>query len=61
LVRSTEYRARPGDGAHSIMIYADKQMLRAYDWMKRRFGVSDQAASKVLGFRDRVLRRDPRD
>lgn len=60
LVRSTEYRARPGDGAHSIMIYADKQMLRVYDWMKRHLGVSDQAASKLLGFRDRLLRRGPK-
>ncbi len=28
VVRSTEYRARPGDGFHSVMIYADKQLLR---------------------------------
>ena len=47
LVRSTEYRSRPGDGAHSVLIYADTQMLRAYDWAKRRLGLSDQAASKV--------------
>jgi hypothetical protein len=52
-VRSTEYRARPGDGAHSIVIYADTQMLRAYDWAKRHLGISDQTASKILGFRDR--------
>jgi len=60
LVRSTEYRARPGDGAHSIMIYADTQMLRVYDWMKRHLGVSDQAASKLLAFRDRLFRRHPK-
>jgi len=57
LVRSTEYRARPGDGAHSVMIYADKQMLRLYDWSKRRLGISDQAASRILGFRDRFRRK----
>ena len=57
LVRSTEYRARPGDGAHSIMIYADKQMLRVYDWAKRNLGISDQTASKILGYRDRLRRR----
>lgn len=57
LVRSTEYRARPGDGAHSVMIYADTQLLRAYDWAKRRFGVSDQTAGKILAYRDRLLRR----
>jgi hypothetical protein len=56
-VRSTEYRARPGDGAHSIVIYADTQMLRAYDWAKRHLGISDQTASKILGFRDRLRRK----
>jgi len=55
LVRSTEYRARPGDGAHSILIYADKQMLRGYDWAKRHLGLSDQTGSKILSFRDRLL------
>jgi hypothetical protein len=58
LVRSTEYRPRPGDGARGILIYADKQMLRAYDWAKRRLGISDHAASKLLGLRDRVRRKD---
>ena len=56
VVRSTEYRARPGDGAHAILIYADKQMLRVYDWMKRHLGVSDQAASRMLAFRDKLWR-----
>ena len=60
LVRSTEYRARPGDGAHSIMIYADTKMLRVYDWMKRHLGVSDQAAGRILAFRDRLWRRGPK-
>jgi hypothetical protein len=61
LVRSTEYRARPGDGAHSIMIYADKQMLRGYDWAKRNLGLSDQTASKILGYRERKRRRGHKD
>ena len=60
LVRSTEYRARPGDGARSIMIYADTKMLRVYDWMKRHLGVSDQAAGRILAFRDRLWRRGPK-
>jgi len=60
-VRSTEYRARPGDGAHSIGIYADTQMLRAYDWAKRHLGLSDQTASKMLGFRDRLRRKGHKD
>lgn len=58
VVRSTEYRSRPGDGAHGILIFADTQMLRAYDWMKRHLGLSDQFASKVLASRDRFRRRD---
>jgi hypothetical protein len=57
MVRSTEYRSRPGDGARSILIFADKQMLRAYDWMKRHLGLSDEMASKLLGYRDRVRRK----
>lgn len=61
IVRSTDYRPRPGDGAHSILIFADKQMLRAYDWTKRHLGISDQWASKILGFRDRIRRRDSQD
>jgi hypothetical protein len=60
VVRSTEYRARPGDGSRSILIYADKQALRIYDWLKRHLGISDKAVSKMLGFRDRVWRRTPR-
>jgi 2OG-Fe(II) oxygenase superfamily len=60
LVRSTDYRARPGDGARSVMIYLDKKMLKAYDWAKRHLGLSDETASRVLGLRD-SLRRRPRN
>jgi Rps23 Pro-64 3,4-dihydroxylase Tpa1-like proline 4-hydroxylase len=60
-VRSTRYRSRPGDGAHSVLIYGDTQMLRAYDWAKRRLGISDQAVSKVLGYRDRFRRKNSED
>ena len=42
------------------MIYADKQLLRGYDWTKRHLGVSDQVGSKILAFRDRVLRKGPK-
>ncbi len=56
MARSTEYRSRPGDGARGVLIYADKQVLRAYDWAKRRLGLSDQAASTVLRYRDRLRR-----
>lgn len=57
LVRSTAYRARPGDGAHSILIFADTQMLRAYDWAKRHLGISDHTASRLLGLRERRRRK----
>ena len=40
LVRSTEYRSRPGDGTHAIMIFVDTQLLRVDDWSKRRLGLS---------------------
>ena len=54
VVRSTEYRARPGDGARSVLIYADKQVLRIYDWTKRHLGLSDDFAHKVLAVKDRL-------
>jgi len=59
LVRSTEYRGRPGDGLHAVTIYADKQMLRAFDWAKRHLGISDAFAQKVLGMTDRIRRKGP--
>lgn len=57
MVRSTEYRSRPGDGTRSILIFADKELLRAYDWVKRHLGLSDQFASKLLSYRDRFRRK----
>lgn len=53
--RSTEYRARPGDGARGILIYLDTKALRVYDVIKRRLGISDAAISTVL----RWVRRRP--
>jgi hypothetical protein len=32
-------------------------MLRAYDWAKRHLGISDELASKLLGYRDRIRRK----
>ena len=49
LIRSTEYRARPGDGAKGIAIWADKLVLRVYDKVKRRFNLDDRFASRILG------------
>ncbi len=45
---STDYRARPGDGWRSAMIYLDKTALRGYDAVKRRMKISDRAVSRVM-------------
>lgn len=48
-VRSTNYRARPEDGAmKSAMIWLDKKAVDLYSRAKARFGFSDELASKVL-------------
>jgi len=47
-IRSTEYRARPGEGLRAIPIYLDKMALRAYDRVKRRFRFSDRFVSGLL-------------
>ena len=59
-VRSTEYRARPNDGSKGILIYLDKMTLRIFDKAKRRLGISNSFANRVLRLVDRVrhFRRD---
>ncbi len=57
--RSTDYRARPGDGWRGILIYLDKQALHLYDIVKRRLRLSDGAVSRSLGALSRARRRDP--
>jgi len=52
--RSTNYRARPNDGAlKSAMIWLDKEAVDLYSRAKARFGFSDELASRVLGFLSR--------
>jgi len=60
VVRSTEYRARPGDGAKGVVIYLDKQVLRLYDRAKRRLGLSDHSAGRLLRVLDRARRNGRR-
>jgi hypothetical protein len=48
LIRSTEYRARPGEGIGAIGIYLDKMAVRSYDALKRRLGLSDGPGSAAL-------------
>ncbi len=52
--RSTDYRARPGDGLRSAAIFLDKQVLRGYDVLKRRLRISDDSASRWLDAIDRL-------
>jgi hypothetical protein len=48
-VRSTDYRARPGDGLRkAALIWLDKQAVRLYSKAKERFGFSDEFASRIL-------------
>ena len=56
-VRSTDYRARPGEGWKGLAIYLDKMVLRAYDFLKRKLNLSDDFASRVLGKIDRWKKR----
>jgi hypothetical protein len=55
-VRSTEYRARPGDGLRRAAIYLDKMALRGYDRVKRALGLDDQFASWCLRLLSRLRR-----
>lgn len=53
--RSTNYQARPDDGAGTkAAVWADKRLLDLYDRAKRRLGVSDEAAQKVMARIDRM-------
>ena len=47
-VRTTDYRARPGDGLKRVGIYLDKKVLRLYDIVKHRTGASDAVVSRWL-------------
>jgi len=52
--RSTNYRARPSDGAvQSALIWADKQAVHIYSRVKESLGLSDDFASRILGFLSR--------
>ena len=48
LKKATNYRARPGDGARSILIYLDKQLVNIYTTLKGWLGINDDLISKIL-------------
>ena len=47
-LRSTNYKARPGDGLKAIPIWIDKQLIAVYTSLKRRLGLNDDTISKFL-------------
>jgi hypothetical protein len=54
VAKSTNYQARPGDsGWTSALIWADKQAVHLYSRIKSTLGLSDDLASRALGFLDR--------
>ncbi len=55
--RSTNYRARPQDGAKRWAIAADRVLLDGYDRVKRRLGISDERAHAILERIDKLRRR----
>lgn len=47
--RATSYRARPGDGGgKAALMWMDQLALSAYSRIKRRLGLSDDFASRIL-------------
>ena len=57
VVRSTNYRGRPGNRRKSFLIYLDKLVLHTYDRVKRPLGLSDEMASTALDRIDRLRNR----
>lgn len=56
--RSTNYRARPDEGSgRRAAIAADRMVLDLYDRAKRRLGISDEVAHRVLTRLDRLRGR----
>jgi len=50
VAKSTDYRPRPGEGLKSsFFIWADKKAVHAYSVLKKRLGLSDDFAGKMLG------------
>lgn len=55
--RATHYRARPEDGLKRVAIAADRIVLNLYDRAKRRLGLSDDVAHRVLRRIERTRKR----
>ena len=48
--RSTNYQPRPGEAWKAPFIWLDKKLIHLYSILKMKLGLSDDFASKVLGF-----------
>jgi len=46
--RSTNYRARPGDGIKSLFIWLDKKLVAIYSSVKSTLGIDDKFVSRIL-------------
>ncbi len=56
--KSTNYQARPDEGRlRKASIAADRTVLDVYDRVKRRLGISDEAAHKVLAGLSKLRKR----
>lgn len=55
--RSTNYRARPEDGWRRLAIGADRLAVDLYDRAKRRLGISDEKAQRMLATLHRLRDR----
>jgi hypothetical protein len=56
--KSTNYQARPEEGRlRKASIVADRTALDVYDRVKRRLGITDEAAHKVLGGLSKLRKR----
>ena len=49
-LRSTNYQARPNDGAKAILIWLDKKMVATYTHLKRSLGIDDALMSTILNW-----------
>jgi len=47
-LRTTNYKARPGDGLRSVAIWLDKQAINIYTRVKRMLGINDDVISRIL-------------
>ena len=48
VAKSTNYQARPGETWKVPFVWVDKKFIHLYSIIKKRLGLSDDFASKVL-------------